>query len=216
MSRSHPPQLDRAGLPRLARAFLQQHFETSPSSKTSPSALDPSALEARWLQETQWLQEPGATFVTLRKGGMLRGCIGSLKVHRPLLDDLRSNTIAAATRDPRFPAVEPSELDELTLEVSVLTAPTPLDLSQSPDNPITDPESRAHHLLRPGIDGVVLTWQDHRATFLPQVWEQLPTAERFLRELKKKADLPEDFWADDLQLEIYQVEKWVEDESPEA
>ncbi len=210
MSPTHSPRFDGPSLPRLARAFLEQHLGRYPSSAGSPSALGPPALEA------PWLQEPGATFVTLRKGGMLRGCIGSLQAHRPLVDDLRSNTIAAAGRDPRFPPVEPSELDELTLEVSVLTAPTPLDLSPSPESPTVDPESRAHHLLRPGIDGVVLTWHEHRATFLPQVWDQLPTAERFLGELKKKADLLEDFWTDDLQLEIYQVEKWVEDELPES
>ena len=208
MSRSNSPQLDGAGLPRLARAFLQQHLGRPTSVDISPAALSTSALE------TPRLQEPGATFVTLRKGGMLRGCIGSLQAHRPLMDDLRANTIAAATRDPRFPTVEPSELDELTFEVSLLTAPAPLDLSPNPESTDSSPESQAHRLLRPSIDGVILTWQDHRATFLPQVWDQLPTAERFLRELKRKAGLSEDFWADDLQLEIYQVEKWAEGEDP--
>ncbi len=211
MTSSTSPKFDGPSLPRLARAFLEQHLQgKSASSKAvSPMSIAPGLHE-------QGLLQHGATFVTLRKNGKLRGCIGSLQASRPLVDDLRANTIAAATRDPRFPAVQPSELDELTLEVSVLTPPENLDLSPDPKTPHLDPESQALLLLRPDVDGVILSWQEHRSTFLPQVWEQLPTAEQFLRELKKKAGLREDFWAPDVELAVYQVEKWVEDEPPSA
>jgi AmmeMemoRadiSam system protein A len=149
-----------------------------------------------------WLQEPGACFVTLTQHGQLRGCIGSLEAHRSLGEDVRANAVACALRDPRFTALKAAELDRTEVEVSVLSPMEPLEFSN---------EAQALAQLRPQVDGVVLEYAGHRATFLPQVWEQLPTAAKFMRQLKRKAGLPADFWSEGLRLQRYTVEKWKED-----
>jgi AmmeMemoRadiSam system protein A len=151
-----------------------------------------------------WLQEPGACFVTLTQQGQLRGCIGSLQARRSLGEDVRANAVASALRDPRFTALKAAELDRTQVEVSVLSPTEPLEFGN---------EAQALAQLRPQVDGVVLEYAGHRGTFLPQVWEQLPTAVEFMRQLKRKAGLPEDFWADGLRLQRYTVEKWKEDGS---
>ena len=148
-----------------------------------------------------WLLEPGAVFITLKRDGVLRGCVGSLAAVRPLLDDVRENAVAAACRDTRFPPVEPAELDGLELEVTELTAPVPMSFADEAD---------ALAQLRPGEDGVVLRWGRRRATFLPQVWDSLPEPESFLAQLKRKAGLSEDFWDDAVELERYRARKWSE------
>lgn len=168
------------------------------------SSLDPNNAPALGhdLSDEAWLDEPGAVFVTLRRtDGQLRGCIGSIEARRPLLEDLRRNAVAAAVRDPRFPPVGPAELEKLHLEVSCLTAPEPL---------VAGSEAAALRLLQPGVDGVILSYGGHRATFLPQVWTQLPEPADFLLQLKKKAGLPADFWAADVRLSRYRVRKWCE------
>lgn len=147
------------------------------------------------------LLAPGATFVTLTRDGALRGCIGSLEACRPLRNDVEENARAAAFRDPRFPPVGTAEWPLLRVEVSLLTPAEPL--------PCTD-EADALARLRPGFDGIVLSVGRHRATFLPQVWEQLPTPREFLARLKQKAGLPADFWSPDVQLARYTVDKWKE------
>jgi AmmeMemoRadiSam system protein A len=149
-----------------------------------------------------WLAEPGATFVTLMKRGDLRGCVGSLEAHRPLRDDVRENARAAAFRDNRFPPLAREELPEVSFEVSLLSPPRLL--------PATAKESEMLARLRPGIDGVVLDLHGQRATFLPQVWEQIPEPRDFLAQLKRKAGLRPDFWSRDLRLSVYSVEKWKE------
>jgi len=151
-----------------------------------------------------WLAEPGATFVTLMKGGDLRGCVGSLEAHRPLRDDVRDNARAAAFRDNRFPPLSREELPEVSFEVSLLSPPRPL----AP----TARESVALARLRPGLDGVVLDLHGQRSTFLPQVWEQIPEPRDFLAQLKRKAGLRPDFWSRELRLSVYSVEKWKERE----
>jgi hypothetical protein len=145
------------------------------------------------------LKAPGATFVTLRHRGDLRGCIGSLSALRPLADDVRLHALAAAFRDSRFEPLQVEEFAQLEVEISLLEPALPL---------IADTEAQAHATLRPGIDGVILEWRGHRATFLPQVWEQLPQPREFLGALKRKAGLAADFWADDLQLSRYRVRKF--------
>lgn len=148
-----------------------------------------------------WLDTPGAVFVTLTQAGQLRGCIGSLEAWRPLGEDLTANARAAALRDPRFPPLSPQELPDTRVEVSLLSAPEPIACASQAD---------ALAQLRPGLDGVILEWRGRRGTFLPQVWEQLPRAEDFLAHLKQKAGLPADFWADDVKLSRYTVEKFKE------
>ncbi|WP_136193037.1 MULTISPECIES: AmmeMemoRadiSam system protein B [Actinomyces] len=149
-----------------------------------------------------WLDRPGAAFVTLRGAdGSLRGCIGSVEAHRPLGDDVVANAVAAAVRDPRFPAVTAQELPGLSLEVSVLTTPQRMDARD---------EQEVRRRLRPGVDGVVLRLGARRATFLPQVWDELPDPADFLRHLKLKAGWPAAFWDADLVVETYRVRAWEE------
>ena len=148
-----------------------------------------------------WLQQPGATFVTLTEKGQLRGCIGSLQAYRPLMDDVRANAVAAAFRDPRFAPLHEIELPHIHIEVSLLSAPQPLAFVDEAD---------ALAQLHAGIDGVIFEFTHHRSTFLPQVWEQLPTPEAFVAQLKRKAGLPGDFWSPEVKLSRYHVEKWKE------
>lgn len=147
------------------------------------------------------LARPGATFVTLQQRGELRGCIGSLEPYRPLEEDVRANALAAAFRDPRFEPVAAHEVASLHIEVSLIGAAQPLAVRD---------EAEAHRRLRPHVDGVILEWRGRRATFLPQVWEQLGRPDAFLRALKRKAGLAADFWAADLQLHRYEVRKFRE------
>lgn len=150
------------------------------------------------------LAQPGATFVTLHdREGELRGCVGRLEAVRPLIDDVRANAVAAAFHDHRFPPLLASEWPGLRVEVSLLDAPQPMPVHSEAD---------ALAALRPGEDGVIFEWQGRRATFLPQVWEQLPDARGFMAALKRKAGLAPDFWAPDVKLSRYCVRKF-EDET---
>ena len=150
---------------------------------------------------SDWLREQGATFVTLKQGERLRGCIGSLQARRPLIDDVKSNALAAAFRDPRFPPLAREELERTRVEVSLL----------SPMEPMTfESEQDALAQLRPGIDGLVFQYGYHQSTFLPVVWEELPEPAEFLATLKQKAGLPPDFWDRDVKLARYTVSRWTE------
>lgn len=152
-------------------------------------------------EDAPFLGDLGATFVTINKAGRLRGCIGSLGAHRTLLDDVKHNARAAAFLDPRFGPVSLREFDQITVEVSLLSKPEPIVFTDQAD---------ALRQLRPHVDGVILEHSGHRATFLPQVWESLPTPTAFLSHLKQKAGLPDTFWAPDIKLSRYTVEKWSE------
>jgi len=156
-------------------------------------------------QDAAWLHEPGASFVTLKQQGALRGCIGSLQPRRSLLADVKANAVAAALHDPRFAPLTLAELDGVHIEVSVLSVLQPLSF-----------ETEAHALaqLQPGVDGVMLEFEHYRSTFLPQVWAQLPRPDDFLAHLKRKAGLPPHFWATGLRLSSYRVRCWAENEEP--
>ena len=147
------------------------------------------------------MRAPAACFVTLTKGGELRGCIGSLEARRSMGDDVRANARAAATRDPRFPPLTREEFAQVRLEVSLLTAPEAM---------VAASEEDALRQLRPGIDGLIFAVGNKRSTFLPQVWESLPEPRQFLAQLKLKAGLPADFWSPEVKLWRYEVEKWKE------
>lgn len=153
--------------------------------------------EREW--EEEWLRAPGASFVTLQCDGKLRGCIGSIEVHRPLGDDVAYNAFAAAYRDVRFPPLTPAIRDRLAVEVSVLSAREPV---------FAPTEAALAAELRPGVDGVVLEFEGRCATFLPQVWESLPDPFDFLAELRLKARLPARFWHERLAVSRYTVEKY--------
>ena len=172
----------------LARAAIDQHF-----GGDRPPRFDTAAL-----------LQPGACFVTLTKKGQLRGCIGSLEAWRPLAADVCENAVAAAFRDPRFPPLTADELSDTRVEVSLLTAPEAMTFSSEAD---------ALAQMRPEVDGIILECDGRRATFLPQVWEQLPEPWQFMTQLKLKAGLPADFWSHGdsiVKLWRYGVEKWKE------
>ncbi len=154
-------------------------------------------------EEGPWLRQPGACFITLTQRQQLRGCIGSLEARRPLLADVKSNAVSAALHDPRFVPLTLAELDITDLEVSVLSASQPLQFSSEAD---------ALSQLRPGVDGVIFEFGHYRSTFLPQVWEQLPSPSVFMAHLKRKAGLAPDFWDKGVQLQRYTVCKWREKE----
>lgn len=151
---------------------------------------------------TPALLEVGASFVTLTVRGQLRGCIGTLEAYQSLAKDVRQRASQAATQDYRFPKVRPSEVDIIHIEISRLTNPVPL--------PYSDP-AELTRLLRPHVDGVVLSDGMHQATFLPQVWEQLPEPSEFLSHLCQKMGTQSDLWRRRvLHVEIYQVEEFEE------
>lgn len=140
------------------------------------------------------LGEKRASFVTLRKNGQLRGCIGYLAAKRPLATDVLENAYAAAFRDSRFPPLQAEELEDLKIKISVLSRPELIQFS-----------SEKHLLaqLRPGHDGLILTEGNKRGTFLPSVWNELLSAEEFLKHLKQKARLPPHYWSKTIQVSRY-------------
>jgi hypothetical protein len=149
------------------------------------------------------LAKHGATFVTLRKDGELRGCIGSIEPRRPLGDDVRENAFASAFRDPRFPPLTRMEFGRTLIEVALLSTAELMEVRDEVD---------LLARVRPGEDGLVIAFGGHRATFLPQVWEALPDPLEFLTALKRKAGLAPDFWSVDLSVWRYGVTKWTDSE----
>jgi hypothetical protein len=150
-----------------------------------------------------WLAEPRATFVTLRQNGELRGCIGSLTPMRPLGHDVAANACNAAFNDPRFTPLALHELDVTEIEVSLLSMPVPVAFEDRED---------LFARITPGVDGVVLHVGGRRATFLPQVWEDLPSHELFFAHLLRKAGLPHDFPLERCEVMRYTVRKWTENQ----
>lgn len=137
-------------------------------------------------------------FVTLTKDGALRGCIGNILPAGPLYRSVEVNARNAALRDPRFPPVMAAEAGALHIEVSVLTLPEPLAFA-SPDDLLAK--------LVPRRDGVVLRIGERSATYLPQVWEQLPAKAEFLSHLALKAGCLANAWrGPDVQVLIYRAE----------
>lgn len=126
------------------------------------------------LKDFPFLAQNGATFVTLTLNNQLRGCIGSLQAHRQLLDDLISNAFAAAFEDPRFYELTLDEFKKVKIEISILSTPVEVIYTD-----IEDLKSK----IKPNIHGVILQKDGRRSTFLPQVWEQLPTFEEFFSHL---------------------------------
>jgi MEMO1 family protein len=158
------------GLIQLVRTGIALGFATGHPAEINPSASLPPLLAA-----------PGAAFVTLRRNGMLRGCIGSAVATRPLIVDVVQHAFNAAFRDWRFPKLALDELAGLELSVSVLTAPVPMTFSGEADL-LTQ--------LRPGIDGLIIEDTGRTSLFLPSVWQEVPEPQRFLTQLKLKAGMP--------------------------
>jgi AmmeMemoRadiSam system protein A len=182
---------ERQALLKLARETI-----SCVAGRQEPPPVDLSALPEN-------LRRDGASFVTLTKHGQLRGCIGSLEARRPLALDVRENATGAAFDDPRFPPVRSREVDDLRVEISVLSSPQLLSY-EGPDDLIAK--------LRPHVDGVVMERGLSRATFLPQVWEKLPDPHEFLSHLCLKAYLAADAYRHPgLDVYTYQVEKFQEE-----
>jgi AmmeMemoRadiSam system protein A len=158
-----------------------------------------SALEPDINAYDQTLQAERACFVTLHRNHNLRGCIGHLEAVQPLILDVAENAFAAAFKDPRFAPLEESEMDGLDIHISILTLPQPLLFSSEQD---------LLSRLRPGIDGLILEDGAHRGTFLPSVWNSLADPESFLRHLKLKAGLPENYWSDTVTIQRYETESF--------
>jgi len=153
---------------------------------------------------TSALLEKRACFVTLTIQKQLRGCIGHIEAFQPLYKDVIHNATAAAFGDPRFPSLSEDELEEVKIEISVLTVPTMLNYKNVAD---------LIKKLRAGKDGVILRLGAYHATFLPQVWEQLKKPEDFLSHLCAKAGLDSYEWRKGkLEIKTYSVESFEESE----
>ena len=164
--------------------------------------LDHTAAVQRPQAISDALEEKRGCFVTLHKKGQLRGCIGTIEPVRSLVDNVEENARNAAFRDPRFPALTADELPEIDLEVSVLTVPAILSYK--------DPADLMDKLI-PGTHGVIISYKWHSATFLPQVWEQLPDPHTFLSHLCRKAGMDGNCWkASDIVVKVYRAEYFSE------
>ena len=149
---------------------------------------------------TPRLQEKHGAFVTLKKDGKLRGCIGYIHPSDPLVNAVQENTVNACSRDTRFSPVEPDELEDIHVEISVLSVPVPVP-------------SYGH--IEIGRHGIVLKSGSRRAVFLPQVAvEQGWDLEETLRQLAQKAGLASGAWnASDTEYEVFTAEV-IEEEHP--
>jgi AmmeMemoRadiSam system protein A len=171
----------------VARASIEHGWRFS-----LPLSVDPS-------DHPPQLREHRASFVTLRAMGELRGCIGTVEACRPLVCDVARNAFAAANRDPRFLPLRPDEYDATEIHVSVLSSPEPLRF-ESEDELLAG--------LEPGVHGLWIQAGSRRATFLPQVWEQLPDPCRFLHKLIEKAGIAPGIPCDRLDAARYTVEEF--------
>ncbi len=140
------------------------------------------------------LRAPRATFVTLRRDGALRGCVGALAAYQPLAQDVADHAFAAAFLDTRFLPLRPEEVEGLEVSISILSEPQTVTFRDEQD---------LLRQLRPGVDGLILEHGARRGTFLPSVWEQLPRPVDFWRQLKRKAGLPESWWSDEAHVQRY-------------
>jgi AmmeMemoRadiSam system protein A len=147
------------------------------------------------------LRIEAAVFITLTRFGDLRGCIGSLQATDPLVQAVASSAFNAAFRDHRFGKVGSTELDDLSIEISVLSELEPVEAA-----------SRKLLLdeLQPGVDGLLMEDRGYRSTFLPKVWEKLPSANQFLGELMQKAGLPAGHWSDSIRFHRYHTLSFAE------
>jgi len=135
------------------------------------------------------LRDNRAVFITLSKGGELRGCVGTPSAWRPLVEDIVENAGAAAVEDRRFSPVTLAELEKIEIEISLLGIAVPIE---------AETEAELISQLRPGIDGLILRDVQRQALFLPQVWAHLENPAAFLAHLKAKAGLATDYWAPSL------------------
>ncbi len=156
----------------------------------------------KYIEQFPELAQKQAVFVTLNKVDgkreSLRGCIGSILPVRPLIDDVIYNAKAAAFNDPRFPPLSPDEFDDIKIEISLLSIPQPVSYNNVEE---------LKQIIKPFKHGVILKLGDRQATFLPQVWEQIPGFDLFFEHLCQKAGLPGNCLAYHPEIYIYEVKK---------
>ncbi len=185
MTTQQIPTCDRAVLIEVARASIGHGL-----SHGKALTVDPANFEGV-------LAQPGASFVTLKIEGRLRGCIGRIEPDGPLVCSVAKNAYAAAFNDPRFDPLTGPEFARLNVHISVLSEPTEVKF---------DSEDDLLGQLRPGVDGLVLEAGRCRGTFLPAVWQTLPEPRQFLNQLKVKAGLHPDAWPEDAHVLRYTCE----------
>jgi len=194
MSNNQKQQIEsknRAFLLKLARKVIEQNSKNDiiPSKEID--------------QLSSVLKEKRGCFVTLTKNHNLRGCIGYILPIAPLYKAVIDNAYSAAFSDPRFPPVSKDEANNLHLEISVLSVPEKLDYNGKED---------LLKKLIPLKDGVIIKKGFNSATFLPQVWEQLPKKDDFLGHLCLKSGLSPNEWEKGtLEIEIYHAEVFEEE-----
>ena len=141
----------------------------------------------KFLEDHPVFQMPRGVFVTLKKEGRLRGCIGEIYPQRPLFEGVQYCAIKSATQDYRFPPVTQDELKSLTLSISVLSLPSKIIAE-------TGTHAALLRALIPGKDGIILVYNRNQSTFLPTVWNEIPEADEFLSHLCQKQGAPMDCW----------------------
>ncbi|MBT3280361.1 MAG: AmmeMemoRadiSam system protein A [Campylobacteraceae bacterium] len=132
------------------------------------------------LKDYPLLDENKATFINLFVDGKFRGSQGTLVAHLKLFDDICINTVKVAFNDPYFPPITKEEIDKLQIEVSILSPQLEIKYAS-----IKDMKSK----IDIGNDGVFIRQGDKKATFLPQVWNDLPDFNDFLAHLFQQAGI---------------------------
>lgn len=167
---------------KLARKALEVYFETG-----KEISIDVKEVPIG-------LKDGAATFVTLTINGELRGCIGKLEADQPLYKDVIGNVYLAAFSDSRFDPLTHDELGLINIEISILTKPEILTYSSPEDLFMKISKTKPGLIIKSGY---------YQATFLPQVWEDLPDADKFLNHLCQKAGLNQYYWKN-YKLEVFQ------------
>jgi len=197
-SKTAVPQFSNAqgqALVKLARHTIMKKLRVQPPETATQNLIQSLKKDCFKLHN--------GTFVTLTINGQLRGCIGNLTTTEDVLQGVKQNAANAAFHDPRFTPLSIDELERIAIEISILTQPQPVAFRDGQD---------LIQKLRAHVDGVIIRKGPARATFLPQVWEQLPRPEDFLGHLCMKAGLPSDAWENsELEVLTYQVQYFEED-----
>ncbi len=155
------------------------------------------ALSINPLKFPAILQEKKATFVTLNLDGNLRGCMGNLLAQESIVESVARNTFNAAFNDPRFEGLEYDEAKNLSIHISILSKSEAIHI---------ETEQQLQQQLTPHVDGLIIKEGNRSGTFLPEVWHKIPEPEDFIRQLKRKAGLPENYWSKSLVFERYTVD----------
>ena len=169
----------------VASAAIEHGLRTGEPLEVDPSPF-PEPLRAK-----------RATFVTVERDGRLLGCIGTIHARTSAVEDVAKNAYGAVLYDPRCPKLDPDDVEDLEIHISLLSAPAPMTFTSEAD---------LVGQLRPGVDGLLLEDGFHRGTFLPVVWASLPDPHDFFQHLKQKAGLPTTHWSDTIRVSRYTTE----------